>query len=193
MTEQTSGPGVVSDDPPVTVLVTRRPLPGKEREFEDYLTGITQAANNQPGHLGSTIFRPSSPKDPAYRVLFKFDRRSNLDRWENSAERAEWHAIAEQVSQPRETQIVCGMEAWFTAPAQPVNLPPPKYKMALVVWLAIFVLVTSLNAVLTPFIAHWPLIARTFLLSIIVVPLMTWVVMPFLTRLFSGWLFSHRD
>lgn len=185
--------GSASGDPPVSVMVTRRPLPGREAEFEAYLQGITQAAQSQPGHLGSTIFRPSGGADPSYRILFKFDRRSNLERWEQSAEREEWRALAEQVSEPRQVQMHTGLEAWFTLPAQPVNLPPPKHKMALIVWLGIYTLVTGLSALIGPLIADWPLPLRIFVITVPVVILMTYAVMPFLTRLFACWLYPQRD
>ena len=175
-------------DPPVTVMVTRKPIAGKESEFEDYLTGITHAAMQQPGHMGTNVFRPTKPEG-SYRIVFKFDRRSNLERWENSAERGEWREIAEQVSQPREIQTITGLEAWFTLPDCAINVHPPKYKMALLVWLGVFSLVTLLSYLIGPLIEDLPLIPRTFVLTIIVVPTLTYLVLPLLTRLFSRWLY----
>jgi uncharacterized protein len=179
------------NDPPVTVLVTRKPVPGKEAEFEAYLTGITQAAMQFPGHLGSNIFRPSKTDAP-YRIVFKFDRRSNLEKWENSPERAEWHAIAESVSQPRKVETITGLEAWFTLPDCAINVHPAKYKMAFLVWLGVFSLVTLLSYLLGPLISDWPLVARTFTLTVIVVSTLTYFVLPLLTRLFSRWLYPKR-
>lgn len=175
-------------DPPVTVLVTRKPLPGREVEFEDYVLGITQAAMRQPGHLGTNVFRPSKP-DGAYRIVFKFDRRSNLVRWENSDERADWRAIAQSVSQPREVQTISGLEAWFTLPDCAINVHPPKYKMAFLVWLGVFSLVTLLSYLVGPLMEGWPLVVRSFTLTVIVVSTLTYLVLPGLTRLFARWLY----
>ena len=175
-------------DPPVTVLVTRKPLQGKEVEFEDYITGVTQAAMSFPGHLGTNVFRPNKP-DGAYRIVFKFDRRSNLEKWENSQERAEWRAIAETVSQPRKVQTITGLEAWFSLPDCAINVHPPKYKMALLVWLGVFTLVTLFSFLIGPLIQDWPLLARVFATTLFVVPTLTYFVLPFLTRLFSRWLY----
>lgn len=178
----------VENDEPVTVLVTRRPVAGKEKAFEDYLEGITAAASVQPGHLGSTIFRPSGGKDSAYRILFRFDKRSNLETWESSPERQQWREVAAQVSQPREALVESGLEAWFTVPNCDVPAHPPRIRQALVVWLGIFSVVTLLSLILMPLIAHWPLVPRIFLFTGVVVFLMTWVVMPRLTRWFAWWL-----
>ncbi|MET0070923.1 MAG: antibiotic biosynthesis monooxygenase [Candidatus Thiodiazotropha sp.] len=179
-------------DPPVTVFVTRRPKAGKEEAFEDYLTGITQAALQHQGHLGTNIFRPAKPGGD-YRIIFKFDRRSNLERWEGSAEREEWRAIAEEVSEPRQVETISGLEAWFTLPSCALNVHPPKYKMALVVWMGVFSLVTLLSSLLAPLISAWPSLLQTFLLTALVVVCLTYAVMPLLTRLFSGWLYADRD
>jgi antibiotic biosynthesis monooxygenase (ABM) superfamily enzyme len=96
-TETAAHQDAPENDPPVTVMVTRSPLPGKESEFEAYITGITQAAMQYRGHMGMNIFRPNKPAG-AYRIVFKFDRRSNLEKWENAEERAQWLEIAESVS-----------------------------------------------------------------------------------------------
>ena len=175
-------------DDPVTVLVTRRPLPGKEAEFRAYLEGITKAASVQPGHLGSTIFRPAGPKGRTYRVLFRFDKRSNLDRWESSAERQRWREIASTVSEPREAQIESGLEAWFDITGCEGPKPPSRPRQALVVWLGIYLTVLLLSYLLMPLIAHWPLPLRTLLFTGVVVLLMTWVIMPRLSRWLAWWL-----
>ena len=186
-------PADAGTDDPVTVLVTRRPIAGREAEFEDYIKGITQAASRQPGHLGSTIFSPSGGKDPAYRILFRFDRRSNLERWEQSAERDKWREVARQVSQPREAQVETGLEAWFNVPNCDVPAHPPRARMAAVVWLGVFLIVSVLNVVLSPFIDSWPMLLRTLVFTGVVVVLLTWVVMPRLTRWLSAWLHPHQD
>ncbi len=50
------------EDPPATAVASRRVKAGREREFEEWASGIF-AANKFPGYLGSEVFRPSGPKD----------------------------------------------------------------------------------------------------------------------------------
>src|ERR671928_1502948 len=79
------------DDPPVTAVASRRVKPGREREFEEWVSGILAAANEFPGYLGSEVLRPSvDPEDNEYRIVFRFDHASNLHAWENSEERHHW-------------------------------------------------------------------------------------------------------
>lgn len=73
-----------SADPPVTVVISRRVKPGCKKAFEKFISGITSAAMTFDGHLGTNVFRPSSPQDNEYKIIFKFDRASNLQIWEES-------------------------------------------------------------------------------------------------------------
>jgi antibiotic biosynthesis monooxygenase (ABM) superfamily enzyme len=78
------------DDPPVTAVASRQVRVGREREFEEWVSGILAAANKFPGYLGSEILRPSDPEDNKYKIIFRFDHASNLHTWENSEERQRW-------------------------------------------------------------------------------------------------------
>jgi antibiotic biosynthesis monooxygenase (ABM) superfamily enzyme len=51
------------DDPPVTAVASRRVKQGREREFEEWLSGILAAAKEAPGYLGSEVLRPSDSED----------------------------------------------------------------------------------------------------------------------------------
>ena len=69
---------------PLTVAVSRRVRKGQEAEFEKLSSQMTERASRFPGHLGANRFRPSSPEDPEYRIMFKFRDRQTLDAWEKS-------------------------------------------------------------------------------------------------------------
>jgi antibiotic biosynthesis monooxygenase (ABM) superfamily enzyme len=44
------------DDPPVTAVASRRVKSGREREFEEWVSGILAAANKFPGYLDPIIW-----------------------------------------------------------------------------------------------------------------------------------------
>jgi antibiotic biosynthesis monooxygenase (ABM) superfamily enzyme len=144
-----------------------------------------------PGHLGAIILKPQL-EEGEYRIIFKFDCRENLEQWERSQERDKWRQIAEQVSEPRTMQLQNGLDAWFELPEEGEGPPshPPKYKMALVVWLSIFTLVVTLSHLFEPLLNLLPFEPRILLLTGVVVFLMTYVVMPNLTKLLHPWLFK---
>lgn len=65
-----------------------------------------------------------------------------------------------------------------------------KWKLALLVWSAMFPFSTAISygLVWLSFPADWPLVARTFCLTGMLVPFMIFGALPFLTRRFQRWL-----
>jgi uncharacterized protein len=132
------------DDPPVTAVASRRVKPGREREFEQWVPGILAAAKEFPGYLGSEVLRPSDPEDDEYRIVFRFDHASNLHAWEDSEERRRLLREAEPLIHKEKVHFLTGLETWFTLPSKAGEPSPPRYKMALVTWLAVFPLITAI-------------------------------------------------
>ena len=135
------------------------------------------------------MFRPSSSADE-YRTVYRFDTAEHLRAWLDSDEHAAWLERAEpHVVGPMRTSFVTGLETWFTLPGRPGTAPPPPYKMALLTWITIFPLITAIVVVIGPLIDTLPLALRLAITTAIAVPLMTWVVLPQVTRLLRGWLY----
>jgi hypothetical protein len=86
-------------------------------------------------------------------------------------------------------QILTGLESWFTLPSRPGAPPPPPYKMALLTWTTIFPLITGVIVVLGPLLEGVSLVPRRAITTAVTVPLMTWIVMPRVTRALRGWLY----
>ena len=68
------------------------------------------------------------------------------------------------------------------------RVPPPRHKMALLTWSGAWALITLILWLLGPVTATWPLPLRTLMISVLMVVGLTWVVIPFLTRIFAAWL-----
>jgi antibiotic biosynthesis monooxygenase (ABM) superfamily enzyme len=66
--------------------------------------------------------------------------------------------------------------------------PTPKYKMAILIWIAIYPTINLLFWILGDSLNSLPMYARTFVLTIILVPLMVFVLLPLLTKMFAKWL-----
>jgi antibiotic biosynthesis monooxygenase (ABM) superfamily enzyme len=180
------------EDPPVTAIASRRVKPGKEQEFEEWVSGILGAAAEFPGYLGSNIMRPSDPDDDEFQILFKFDHASNLRRWEKSSERQAWLRRVQPLVHEENVRVLTGLETWFTLPSRPGEPAPPRYKMAVVTWIAVFPLATAIFALTQPVLGGLPSVLRTLVFTLIMVTLMTYVVMPRMTRLFSFWLYPNE-
>jgi hypothetical protein len=178
---------------PVTTAVTRRIKPGHEAAYEAFLAGISGAASAFPGYLGVEVFRPANGQGGEYRIVYRFDSVAHLRAWLDSAEHAAWLERAEpHVAGPMRTQVLTGLESWFTLPTQPGAPPPPRYKMAIVTWITIFPLITGVVVATAPLLGSLPLVVRLAVTTGVTVPLMTWVVMPRVTRLLGRWLYPGR-
>jgi antibiotic biosynthesis monooxygenase (ABM) superfamily enzyme len=175
---------------PVTTTVTRRVKPGHEPFYEQFLDGIIAAASQFPGYLGIEVFRPENASAGEYRTVYRFDTREHLQSWLDSAERATWLERAEpHVIGPMRMQVLTGLETWFTLPGRPGAAPPPRYKMAVLTWLTLFPLLTLVVVVFGPALESIPLVPRLAVTSAVTIPIMTWLVMPRVTRLLRGWLY----
>jgi antibiotic biosynthesis monooxygenase (ABM) superfamily enzyme len=67
--------------------------------------------------------------------------------------------------------------------------PPKKWKMAVMIWLAIFPLITTVFAVFGKYlmmIEFLPL--RTFVITVALVPTMVFILIPILQKLLGSWL-----
>ncbi len=182
------------DDPPVTAVASRRVKQGREREFEEWVSGIRAAVKKFPGYLGSEVLRPSGSEDGEYVIVFRFDHASNLHVWEDSEERRRWLDKSRPLLHEEEkVDVLTGLETWFTLPSRPAEPPPPRYKMAVVTWLAVVPVVFIMFSLFGQWLNLLPAWLRTLVFSAVTVTLMTYVVMPRMTRLFSFWLYPDRE
>lgn len=180
-------------DPPVTVDVVRQVKPGCKAQFEQALKDTIAAAEGFEGHLGVNVFRSNDGQQIEYRIVFKFDHLSHLKQWEDSPIRAR---LLERVNRltvgEGKVQVLTGLETWFTLPVQKAMVPPPRYKMVLLTWMVIFPLINVIPPLLQKILASLPPLPRGAIAALCMVSLMTYIVMPRVTKLFSPWLYpSH--
>ena len=168
---------------PVKIVLERRVRPGAKESFERWVEELLALANQSGSLEGSSVLTAGGGE---YFILLRFASQADLDRWQSLPEivahlgNGDVHAIAEQ------PVVQTGLETWFTLPGIPAPVPPRKWKMALMTWLALVPQVLLLGFVIP---AELPLLVRVSLSTAIPVAMLTWVIMPRLTRLFYGWLY----
>ena len=183
----------IDSDTPVTIVVKRRPKPDRVKDFEQVVSATTRDAMAFPGHLGANFIRPTKPGD-YYRIVFKFDSMRNYLAWEGSDIRQQWMQRYAEVTQgEHEQEILSGLETWFTLSGEEALVPPPKYKMATIVWASIFLLSLLLHYTLGPFIGHLHTVLQVAVMSLIMVTMMTYLVMPLAARIFHRWLHCRKN
>lgn len=195
------------EDGPITVIVTRTAKKGKIKEFEDWMDGIVHESLKFEGHLGVDIIRPVEQSKPEYVIIFRFNTLNNLLKWERSKARKEWLEKSKDVVEGEDkVQKLTGLEFWFTPRSalrtegetnnnevrgQPVNLPA-RYKMAIVTAGIVFVLLNTLIPQIEQLTAPLPLLLSSLLGVLIMVFLMTYLIMPSVTRLLKPWLYKKK-
>ncbi|MEZ5562933.1 MAG: antibiotic biosynthesis monooxygenase [Gammaproteobacteria bacterium] len=175
----------MNDNDSVTVVVTRRVMPGRKQDYLDWVRRIGEVARRYPGHQGTTS--QVQGDDDKCHVVFRFDTIEHLRAWEESPERAEWVAKLEGIVEgDSHIERLTGLEVLFAG--QPY---PKAHKMALVLTVAIFVLVVSLNPLFLLLAAALPAIPAWLLILIKVavqVLLLVYFIMPRVTRWLAPWL-----
>ncbi len=181
------------DEEIVTVIVSRRVKLGREKEFEEWAVGISLEAQKFEGFLGTKNIQPSSITNFNSVVIIKFDRYKNLKKWEDSPIRANWIKKSASFTEGDvHIQKLTGLEYWFTLPKTPLQTPPPRYKMAIVTFLALFPTINFVNLILKPLPDIFQGIVYLAISVIVSVILMTYVIMPLMIRLFKPWLFKSQ-
>ncbi|RFS84986.1 antibiotic biosynthesis monooxygenase [Actinomadura spongiicola] len=177
------------DGETVTTVLTWDVKPGRERDFEEWAVGLHRAATSYPGHQGATWLRAEGSRHRYYTVV-NFADRERLDAWLGSAERAAWIDRVRGIAREHHRDTT-GLETWFSLPGESVP-PPSDLKMIAVTFCAVYPLSLLLQAFVTPSTTSWPLPLKALVFPVIVIPLLTLLVMPALSRLFRRWLYPMK-
>lgn len=198
----------MSHEPPkdesVTWVVTHNVEQGRRQDFEEWLKGIAADMERFQGHQGTTFMRPGGVDSDEYVIVVRFATYLDLRRWEASPERADWLAkLPSMLSGKSGYETETGLETWFQLPGHQVVLPPPKYKMAVLILLGLYplllIVIPTLGWLLgdstylaAPVTLSLEFFTRTLTSVLVVVPLMIWFAMPRLTKLLRPWLYPTK-
>jgi antibiotic biosynthesis monooxygenase (ABM) superfamily enzyme len=171
----------------VTLVVARRVLPGREAEYEGHLRSLQRQVHGTQGYLGTEVVHNGAEHE--YVSIVRFDSLANLRAWEASGQRERWQVDLDGIVAGDATvRHAEGLEFWFES-TQPSVRAPARNKMALV----LVVVVAALSLVLVPLITHFlgnaPRFIRVMIGTILQVVLLTYVIMPRVTRVLAFWLF----
>ena len=159
---------------PLIVVSTWRSRPGGAAHLE-------RLAEQLSGHHGVVLHEADSRE---YQVAHRFPDRETMTRWLATHERRslvqQLGEVAERVGEPSR---VTGLEPWFAGVGQ-----PPRWKMWLASFLGAYPLVVLFQWLVAVHVEGLPLLVRSAVLPLMLLSLMTYVMMPEVTRALSGWL-----
>ena len=174
----------------VTIVARRKVKPGCEKQYEDWLDRLTRDAGSLEGYLGAEFHRPVPGGSGDYISVFRFASVADLEVFESSDLRARYlREVAPLVEADAVWQKMTGLEFWFTPPAGTVVAQPSPHRMALLLIAVVFVLVLILTTIANQIVGGWPFPLRALITTTVQVLLMTYLVMPRLTRLLAPWIY----
>lgn len=180
---------------PVTVVISRRVQPGRHADYEQWVRDISGAVAQFPGHEGISVLRPGGPDSPDYVLVVRFASYEDLRRWERSDERRRFLDLLRPLTVDEGAwQQQTGLETWFTLPGRPLPAgPPPRWRMAALTTLALYPLLVVTDAVIGGRLVGLPFALRTALTTPVLVAIMTWALMPVVTRVAYRWLYPQAS
>ena len=182
---------------PVTVSITRHIDPGHDAEMVAWVEAGASLAKGFDGFLGVGWVRPGEASDE-WHMLYRFASQEALETWESSQQRAWWLSAAQGRIGHSRVERRTGIEGWFDTPrsvetierAPSADRPPPVWKQAVVIWLAFFPLSLLVTWLTGTFLPDVPLVPRVFGSTVAMTPIMTYFVLPRMTKALGWWL--HR-
>ncbi len=179
---------------PVTVVITHKAKRGCEEQFKVWLKGINKAASQYEGYMGVQIIEPHSTSDREYVVIVRFDSYEHLKIWNDSNVRNQYLIDLRSLTEDESKYAhQSGLDYWFSLPEIPGKMPPPKHKMAFVIWLALTPLILLIPPITEPLLSELalPNPLPALITCAMMVVLMTYAVMPLMSRMFKQWLFPQ--
>ena len=178
---------------PVTVVVTRRVRPGKEAAYEAWLDRLIASASSLAGFRGAKVQRPAAGEPPVYTSIFSFESVETLRGFETSDLRR--RALAEVTDLVEADAVwsrLTGLELWFTPPPGTIVPQPSRPRMAALMVVVVYGLVLSIGKAVAFAMVDAPIELRLLVTIVIEVLLMTYVIMPRLTRWLARWIYPKR-
>ena len=174
-----------------TAVVARKIKGGREPECETWLDKVASALHGASGYDGMTAIASPDPQGSVRTLLIRFVSAKALSDWEQSSIR---NSLADEGNRFSTAyyQTAPGVETFFAVPG---SLPgPPRWKMCILTIPAVYLLLNLVLALLVrliPGLAEWPAQIRMIPVVCILTVLLTYAVLPALSKLFAPWLFSR--
>jgi antibiotic biosynthesis monooxygenase (ABM) superfamily enzyme len=179
---------------PVTVSIVRHVAPEHTAQMVAWVRAGSSLAERFPGFLGAGWVRPADHSEE-WHMLYRFSDHAALEAWESSSQREWWLGSAQGLVGESRAERRTGIEGWFDEPTErdvqdlrPAPAAPPRWKQAIVIWLTFFPLSLVLGLLLKSTGVELNIAVRTLITTIVATPIMTYGLLPWMTRRFEWFL-----
>ena len=173
----------------------------RAQEYRAARDEIDRAAAEFPGFVRIEHHPPSGPRDRTWTTVLAFESGEDLSRWRESEERARSVDRIRKIAPDVDKVLPWGFGRWFAVDAA-TGERTPAWKQAMVVQAVLYAMVSVLDMTLGNFLgtgisvrgdtwvtglgAQLPVIV--FISNLIGTALLTWALMPVITRVMQWWL-----
>jgi hypothetical protein len=176
-----------------SLIVEHRVPRGKGLAFRWWHRQLTRTARGFKGYLRTDLHAPVKGSQLQWYSIIHFDSPQNLNGWLKSDAREQCLAAGQKVFESYQFKsFSTGLEGWFsrTVGTEQVGLGPKPWKQNLAVVLGLYptVMLQSFLFSSLGIMEGWPLAGSMLLNNLVTSSLLTWLVMPVVTRGFAFWL-----
>jgi hypothetical protein len=180
-----------ASDGVVTLVIKHRIKRGFDVQYAAWLRRTVSIASRVPGHLGVDVMQGKDSGLAVFTSVLRFTTTDAMQRWLDSDQRLELvKEAAPMLADGDQTEVHAVNEFWFTPATEAVQ--PPRWKQALVTLSVILPLTLLVPLAWGPVFAAFTWLSSyvisTFLVTVTIVVLVVYLLMPFATRLFAPWL-----
>lgn len=179
----------MSDDAPVHVQITRTVKAGSERAFEEELRAFVPRSLEFPGHMGVQVLAPTQDRPRVWHVLLRFRSPATLEQFRS------WEPyqgfvkrVAPMLEAEPQVHEACGLEQWVSLPGDRIIRPVPRWKLAVATLAGVYPTSLVLAAALPRVAGDLHFLLFNMVMSAAMVILLTYAVMPVVTRILHRWL-----
>lgn len=175
-------------DDTIHIAITRRVKKELAPEFERRLADFASRSLTDPGSRGVHLLHPAPGAEVCeYGILRSFASEADRDAFYDSTFYKDWlTSIAHMLEGEPTFRKLDGLEAWFR---EPHGALPPRWKMALLTWIAVWPVSMLVPAALIPWLpVALPAVLRAGIIAGGIVIVLTWAAMPLLVKLARPWI-----
>ncbi len=177
---------------PITLVISEVVEPNLIEDYETWTKEINHAAQQFDGFMGVEVIRPRDHQHPEYVVIVKFDNYEHCKTWLTSSVYQQGMQKAKKfISQRSQQYQPNGLELWFTLPKSKSSnsSQPAYYKQVIIGVITVYPLILLAKLLLSPFLQGLPELLALLISVTFVSALLTYPVMPYLTKVLSFWLY----
>lgn len=177
-------------DLPVTAIIRRHVRKGYEDAFERWSKEIAADCQKFEGYLGTRMIHPADPTE-AQVTIISFDSYPNYQAWMRSDVRDKWVQEVKSFTEGSASiEQLSGFDYWLGKEAEQGRSWPPKFKMIIAAYIAIWPLVYFVSPLLPPLMPDQPVVA-SLLSTAVITLLMGYISLPLVTRILRKWLMGE--